>query len=68
LIERGFMGAVVNLRAARKRAKRLKAEQDAAANRLAYGRPKTAQNLERASRDKDRRSLEQHRIDTGDGQ
>ncbi len=34
------MAPIVNLRTARKRAKRLKAEQDAAANRLAYGRSK----------------------------
>ncbi|MFZ0609733.1 MAG: DUF4169 family protein [Xanthobacteraceae bacterium] len=62
------MGPVVNLRGARKQAKRLKAEQDAAANRLAHGRPKAARNLERASRDKDRKGLDQHRIETGDGQ
>ncbi|HTZ02130.1 MAG TPA: DUF4169 family protein [Xanthobacteraceae bacterium] len=62
------MGPVVNLRSARKRAKRLKAEQDAAANRLAHGRPKAAQNLERASRDKETKRLDQHRIETGDGQ
>jgi Domain of unknown function (DUF4169) len=62
------MATVVNLRNARKRAKRLKAEQKAAANRLAHGRPKAGQNLERARRDKERRSLDQHRIETGDGQ
>jgi hypothetical protein len=62
------MVSVVNLRTARKRAKRQKAEADAAANRLAYGRPRTEQNLERASRDKARKDLDQHRIETGDGQ
>ncbi|MGC1780225.1 MAG: DUF4169 family protein [Xanthobacteraceae bacterium] len=62
------MGPVVNLRGARKRAKRLKAEQDAAANRLTYGRSKAVRNLERASRDKDRKGLDHHRIETGDGQ
>ncbi|HEX4041401.1 MAG TPA: DUF4169 family protein [Xanthobacteraceae bacterium] len=62
------MAPIVNLRSARKRAKRLKAEQDAAANRLAYGRPKAAQNLERVSRDKAQKGLDQHRIETGDGQ
>jgi hypothetical protein len=62
------MSTVVKLRIARKRAKRLKAEQEAAANRLAHGRPKAGQNLERAQRDIERRSLDQHRIETGDGQ
>jgi hypothetical protein len=59
---------IVNLRTARKRAKRRQAEQEAAANRLVHGRPKTGQNLERARRDKECRSLDQHRIETGDGQ
>jgi uncharacterized protein DUF4169 len=62
------MATVVNLRTERKRAKRLKAEQGASVNRLAHGRPKAGRNLERARRDKDRRSLDQHRIETGDGQ
>jgi hypothetical protein len=62
------MATIVNLRIERKRAKRLKAEQDAAANRLAHGRPKAGRNLDRARRDKDHRSLDQHRIETGDGQ
>ena len=62
------MASVVNLRNARKQAKRRKAEREAAANRLAYGRPKIAQNLERALRDKERKGLDQHRIETGDGQ
>jgi hypothetical protein len=62
------MGPIVNLRTERKRAKRRNAEQKAAANRLAHGRPKAEQNLERVRSDKDRRSLDQHRIETGDGQ
>jgi Domain of unknown function (DUF4169) len=62
------MATVVNLRTERKRAKRRQTEREAAANRLAHGRPKTGQNLERAQRDKERRSLDQHRIETGDGQ
>ena len=48
------MATVVNLRIERKRAKRRQAEQEAAANRLAHGRPKAGQNLERARSDKDR--------------
>jgi hypothetical protein len=61
------MGPVVNLRIARKRAKRRKAEQEAAANRLAHGRPKAEANLERSKRDKEERGLDQHRIPTGEG-
>ncbi|MFY9762157.1 MAG: DUF4169 family protein [Xanthobacteraceae bacterium] len=62
------MATIVNLRIEGKRAKRLKSEQDAAANRLAHGRPKAGRNLDRARRDKHHRSLDQHRIETGDGQ
>ena len=46
------MAGVVNLRTERKRAKRRQAEQEAAANRLAHGRPKAARNLNRAQSDK----------------
>jgi hypothetical protein len=62
------MATIVSLRSERKRAKRLKAEQDAAVNQLAHGRAKAGRNLERARRDKGNRSLDQHRIETGDGQ
>jgi hypothetical protein len=62
------MGNIVNLRIARKRVKRRQAGQEAAANRLAYGRSKSEQNLEQSRRDKDRISLDQQRIETGDGQ
>jgi hypothetical protein len=61
------MTKVINLRTERKRAKRRKAEQDAAANRLSHGRRKTESNLERALRDKADRSLNQHRIEGEDG-
>ena len=60
------MGPVVNLRTERKRAKRRKAEQEAAANRLAHGRSKAERNLERLNATKTQRSLDQHRIETGD--
>jgi hypothetical protein len=60
------MAPVVNLRTARKRAKRRKAEQEAAANRLAHGRTKAERNLERLRSDKALRSLDHHRIETGD--
>jgi Domain of unknown function (DUF4169) len=60
------MGDVVNLRTARKRAKRLKAEQTAAANRLARGRTKTERTETRLRNDQASRSLDRHRIETGD--
>lgn len=60
------MATVVNLRTARKRAKRRKAEQEAAASRLAHGRSKAERNLERSRSDKAQRSLDHHRIETGD--
>jgi hypothetical protein len=62
------MGPVVNLRTARKRAKRRQAEQEAASRRLVHGRSKAERNLEQSRSDKAQRSLDQHRIDTGDGQ
>jgi hypothetical protein len=62
------LAEIVNLRIARKRAKRLEAEQEAAANRLAHGRSKSERTETRVSRDKDHRRLDQHRITTGDGQ
>jgi hypothetical protein len=61
-----FMAEIVNLRTARKRAKRVTAEEQAAARRLAHGRSKAERNLERAQSDKDRRSLDHHRIESGD--
>ncbi len=60
------MGPVINLRIARKRAKRRQAEQEAAANRLAHGRSKAERNLERVRSDKDSMQLDQHRIEAGD--
>ena len=57
------MGAVVNLRTARKQAKRRQAEQEAAQNRLAHGRTKAEKALQRSEGEKARGSLEQHRIE-----
>jgi hypothetical protein len=66
-IEFSGMASVINLRTERKRAKRRAAEQEAAANRLAHGRSKAQRNLERAQNDKLHRSIDQHRVKTGDG-
>ena len=63
-----LMGDVVNLRTARKRAKRRDAEQKAAANRLAHGRTKADRTATRSRNDKAQRSLDQHRVETGDRQ
>jgi hypothetical protein len=60
------MGNLVNLRTARKRAKRRRAEQQAAANRLVHGRSKSERALMRSQSDKADRSLDQHRIESGD--
>jgi hypothetical protein len=62
------MGDVINLRTKRKQAKRLQAEQKAAANRLTFGRSKADRNRAQAQNDKAQRTLDQHRIETGDGQ
>jgi Domain of unknown function (DUF4169) len=60
------MGDVVNIRRARKQAKRELSEQNAAANRLAHGRSKAERALEQAKTDQARLHLDQRRIETGD--
>jgi hypothetical protein len=60
------MGQVVNLRQARKRAARERAAEHAAANRLQHGRTKSEQALHGAELNQARRSLDSHRLDTGD--
>ncbi len=62
------MGDIVNLRAARKQAKRRQADKKAASNRLAHGRSKAERVLDQSRSDKAREGLDQHRIETGDGQ
>jgi hypothetical protein len=62
------MADIVNLRTARKQAKRRQAERTAAANRLAHGRSKAERTFTESRQDKAARDLEQHRIETGDGQ
>ena len=60
------MGPIVNLRSARKQAKRRQAEQDAARNRLVHGQPKSAKALARAQREQAQKAIEQHRIERKD--
>jgi hypothetical protein len=61
------MAELVNLRSARKQAKRRQDEEHARARRIAYGQPKRLRELEAAQKEKADRDLDQHRIDTGDG-
>lgn len=62
------MGDILNLRQARKNAKRRAAEQKAAANRLLHGRGKSDRELEAARNSKERRDLDRHRIEKADEQ
>jgi len=57
------MGPIVNLRTARKQAKRRQAEQEAAQNRFAHGQPKAAKALARAQLERTEKVVEQHRIE-----
>ena len=61
------MADVVNLRTARKQAKRQKEASAAEANRLAHGRRKSVRELEAALKAKADRDLDQHRTERGDG-
>ena len=60
------MAEIVNLRIARKRAVRNKAQGQAAEQRLAHGVSKSERDHVAADRDKARQTLDQHRIETGD--
>lgn len=60
------MADIINLRTARKRAERQSDAQNADAQRLAHGQPKHVRDLHKAQRDKAVRSLEQHKVETGD--
>jgi hypothetical protein len=61
------MAELVNLRIARKRAKRRQDDQRADTNRLADGQPKHRRKLDAAQQAKASRDLDLHRIDKGDG-
>jgi hypothetical protein len=60
------MAEIVNLRIARKRAMRQRSEERAAAARVSHGMSKTERRLGEANRDKIRRDLDEHRIETGE--
>jgi hypothetical protein len=59
------MAEIVNLRTARKRAKRQKAELAAQA-RVSHGMSKAERALARSMQSKVRRELDEHRIETGE--
>lgn len=61
------MAELINLRAARTRAKREQDDERAEANRLAHGQPKRLRKLEAARQTKAVRDLDRHRIEEGDG-
>lgn len=61
------MAELVNLRTARKQAKRRQSEQRADANRLAHGQPKHVRKLKAAQQAKADLELDRHRIEPGDG-
>jgi hypothetical protein len=61
------MAELVNLRIARKRAKKRQDDLRADANHLAHGQPKHRRKLEAAQQAKASRDLDRHRIDKGDG-
>ena len=61
------MAEIVNLRIARKRAKRQLAEQEAAQNRLAHGRSKAEKVRARSDTDRAEKKLDQHAIESKDG-
>lgn len=61
------MADLVNLRIARKRAKKRQDDLQADANRLAHGQPKHRRKLAAARQAKASRDLDQHRIEKGDG-
>jgi len=60
------MAEIFNLRIARKRAARIKAERHAAEGRLAHGVSKTERDHAAADHERARQTLDLHRIETGD--
>jgi hypothetical protein len=59
------MAELINLRTARKGAKRREHDIRAAGNRLAHGQPKSQRKLEAAREEKAKQDLDRHRIDKG---
>lgn len=60
------MGELVNLRKARKQARREADDKRATVNRLFHGRTKAQRTLDTARTEQARRNLEAHKIDMGE--
>ena len=61
------MAELLNLRTARKQAKRQQGDQRAHTRRIAHGQPKHLRKLKAAGDEKVSRDLDRHRIEPGDG-
>jgi hypothetical protein len=62
------MAEIVNLRRVRKRVDREKAAERAGQNRVLHGMPKTERTLLASLKNKSDRVLDQHRLETGEGE
>ena len=62
------MAEIVNLRRVRKRIDREKAAERAGQNRVLHGMPKAERTLLAAQKNKSDRTLDQHRLETGEGE
>ncbi|MFL9826754.1 DUF4169 family protein [Rhodoplanes sp. SY1] len=62
------MGEIVNLRKVRKRKDREEAAERAGQNRVLHGMPKAERTVLAARKDKADRTLDQHRLETGEGE
>jgi hypothetical protein len=60
------MGDLVNLKQFKKRADRVRSEQEAAANRTRFGRTRSEREIEKARTERARALIDQHRIDGED--
>jgi len=66
-LSRPEMADIVNLRTARKQAKRRQQDVEAQANRLVHGQRKSTRALQMAQQAKAARDLDRRRIEKGDG-
>ena len=62
------MAEIVNLRRVRKRIDRERAAERAGHNRVLHGMPKAERTLLAAEKNKADRRLDQHRLETGEGE
>lgn len=62
------MGEIVNLRRVRKRKDREEAAERAGQNRVLHGMPKAERTVLAARKEQANRALDQHRLETGEGE